>query len=140
VFGRLFLGRNGIDRYSLFLIVVSLMFFSYPYVWIIGAGILGYAIFRAFSRNIEKRRMELYRFDEMIRSISRFILGIFHKVRKAFINFRNGFYKYKNRLAQRKEYLFIKCPQCKKLLRLPRKKGRLLATCPVCKTEFIKKT
>lgn len=140
VLAKLFAGRNGLDRYTLFLALISILFFPYPYIWIIGAALLGYAVFRAFSKNIQKRRQELYRFEEINRKIAGFLARQIYRIilwfRKIGVKLKN----YKTRLSQRKQYVFLKCPQCKKQLRLPRKKGRLQATCPLCKVEFIKKT
>jgi LSD1 subclass zinc finger protein len=36
--------------------------------------------------------------------------------------------------------LFIKCPGCHNMLRLPRGKGKLQVTCPKCGERFNKKT
>ena len=46
----------------------------------------------------------------------------------------------KLRFQERKTSLFVRCPQCKNLLRLPRGKGRLEATCPVCRNTFEQRT
>jgi len=140
LFARLFAGRNGLDRYTLFLALISVLFFPYPYIWILGAVLLGYALFRAFSKNIEKRRQELYRFEEINRKVATFLAKQIYKIICWFRKLGAGMKNYKIRLSQRKQYVFLKCPQCKKRLRLPRKKGRLQATCPLCKAEFIKKT
>ncbi len=140
MFAKLFAGRNGFDRYTLFLVVTSLIFFPYPYIWVLGAALLGYAAFRSFSKNIDQRHRELYRFDEINRKIAGFILKLFYRVVQMFRKAGGQLKNYKMRLSQRKQYVFLKCPQCKKRLRLPRKKGRLQATCPLCKTEFMKKT
>jgi len=138
MFGNLFSGRNGIDRYSLFIALVSLLAFPYPYIRIAGFILLGYAIFRAFSRNLDKRRMELNKFEDISRSAARYIMKFVLVLKKNFMLSGNTFTRSKARLQQRKQYIFIKCPECKKTLRLPR--NRLQATCPVCKAEFIKKT
>lgn len=140
MFKNIFAGRNGIDRYSLFLLIVSLLFFRYAYLWILGVAILGYAVFRTFSKDVETRRKELSRFDEINRKIAGHFIKAFYWVKNLFLRIGRSFTNYRTRLSQRKQYVFVKCPGCKKQLRLPRKKGRLQATCPVCKAEFIKKT
>lgn len=140
LFAKLFAGRNGLDRYTLFLALISVLFFPYPYIGIIGAVLLGYAVFRAFSKNIEKRRQELYRFEEINRKVAGFLAKFIYRIISWFRKLGTRLKSYKTRLSQRKQYVFLKCPQCKKRLRLPRKKGRLQATCPLCKVEFIKKT
>ncbi len=140
MFAKLFAGRNGLDRYTLFLALTSVLFFPYPYIWILGAALLGYAGFRAFSKNIQKRRQELYRFEEINRKIAGFLAKLVYRVVSLFRKLGGRLKNYKTRLSQRKQYVFLKCPQCRKQLRLPRKKGRLQATCPLCKVEFMKKT
>lgn len=140
MFAKLFAGRNGLDRYTLFLALTSVLFFPYPYIQVLGAALLGYAIFRAFSKNIEKRRQELYRFEEINRKVAGFFAKQIYRIINMFRKTGGKLKNYKTRLSQKKQYVFLKCPQCKKLLRLPRKKGRLQATCPLCKVEFIKKT
>jgi uncharacterized membrane-anchored protein YhcB (DUF1043 family) len=140
MFRGMFAGRYGIDRYSVFLAVFALIFLPYPYIWIVGVIIIGYAIFRAFSRNFDKRRRELYKFDEINRASAMQLMKLFHWFKKLFHNIKNRFQKLKIRLSQRKQYLFLKCTQCKKTLRLPRHKGKLQATCPLCGTSFMKKT
>ncbi len=140
MFGNLFTGRNGIDRYSLFLILISLPVFLYPYVWVLGLAVFGYSVFRIFSKNLDKRRKELYRFDELNRTLARKLFQLFQSMKGLFLKLRKFIVRYGTRMQQRKEYVFIKCPQCKKTLRLPRKKGKLKATCPVCQAEFFKKT
>ena len=140
LFANLFAGRNGLDRYTLFLAMTSILFFPYPYIWVFGIALLGYALFRAFSKNVVKRQQELSRFEAIIRKIAGFLARIVYRVSNWFRKIGAKMKNQKARLAQRKQYVFLKCPQCKKLLRLPRKKGRLQATCPLCKAEFIKKT
>lgn len=138
--GKMFAGRNGIDRYTISLAIFALIFFPYPYIWVISVMLIGYAVFRAFSRNLDNRRKELYKFDEISRLIVMQIKKSFLYFRDVFGEFKNKLQKIKTRISQKKQYLFLKCPKCKKTLRLPRHKGKLQATCPVCGTEFIKKT
>lgn len=131
--GKMFAGRYGIDRFSVFLFIFALIFLPYPYIWVIGVMIVGYAAFRAFSRNIDSRRKELFKFDEINRAYAMWLM-------KIFCGIKNRYQKFKTRLNQRKQFLFLKCPQCRKTLRLPRHKGRLEVTCPLCGTSFYKKT
>jgi len=140
MFNKIFAGRNGIDRYSIFLALFALIFLPYPYIWIISSIIFTYSVFRAFSKNIDNRKRELYKFDEINRAFAMKIMKLFYWFRNMFRKYLSNFQKTKTRISQRKQFLFIKCPKCKKTLRLPRHKGKLQATCPVCSTEFIKKT
>jgi Zn finger protein HypA/HybF involved in hydrogenase expression len=80
--------------------------------------ILIYAIFRAMSKNIVKRRIENNKY-----------LSITNKI-KANFKFISNKWKF------RKTHVLKKCPNCKSVLRLKRKKGKYAVVCPHCKTKF----
>ena len=120
--------RNGGDQLSLALLLLSLALsiisrlsdqpiltlLSYiPFVW---------AVFRMFSKNLEKRRLENYKFMMKISPIY------------------TRFYKAKSRFKARKTYKYFKCPQCRQGLRVPRGKGKINITCSKCGTTFMKKS
>lgn len=73
--------------------------------------IIGFTIFRMFSRNITARRRENDRF-----------FGYFKLI--------------KNKFKDRKTHVYRKCPNCRAVLRLPRAKGRHTVVCPRCKERF----
>lgn len=77
-----------------------------------------YAIFRMLSKNIYKRRAENEKF-----------LKIWYKIEPRFKKFVSHFKQMKTRS-------FHKCPQCRTMLRFPRKKGKHMVICPVCKHKF----
>ena len=62
---KLMAGRNGMDRLSFILIIFFLLLYPVKYLYILGAIFLGIAIFRIFSKDISKRRMELAKYDQM---------------------------------------------------------------------------
>jgi uncharacterized C2H2 Zn-finger protein len=140
MFKRLFYGRNGIDALSIFIALFAVMFFRIPYFWIISVLLIAYVLFRSFSRNIEKRRSELYIFNRVMRNISILVTGLINKMRPFFVSVKKGFSTRSMKWKQRKEYIFVRCPKCKKTLRLPRNKGKIVVTCPMCHNEFKKKT
>lgn len=72
--------------------------------------LLGFNIFRCFSRNIYKRRQE----------------------NRHFVNFLT-------RLRDR-EHRYFRCPSCKQRVRVPRGKGKLNIRCPKCGCKFIRKS
>jgi formamidopyrimidine-DNA glycosylase len=80
--------------------------------------ILIYAIFRVFSKNITKRRIENNKY-----------LKIQNKV-KSYFKFLSNKWKF------RKTHILKKCPNCKSVLRLKKKKGNHTVVCPHCKTKF----
>lgn len=133
-------GRYGMDNLTLTLLFLSAILINIRYIKVIGVVLAGYAIYRVFSKNLNKRKQELQMFNKATSKVGRYLLpagriideGLRSTGKKAII--------YKTRLQQRKQYVFIKCFKCKNTLRLPRNKGNLNVTCPVCKSEFLKKT
>ena len=76
------------------------------------------ALYRMFSRNLEKRRSENARFMEKVwNPVSRRIAG--------------------NRQQRMdKEHRYFTCPRCGAVCRVPRGKGRIVITCPRCGGEI----
>ena len=81
-----------------------------------------WAIFRALSRNIEKRYLENLYFLEWLGSVRRAL-----RLRK-------------EKHRQRKDYKFFVCPNCSTNLRVPKGKGKVNITCTKCGTRFQGKT
>lgn len=114
---RFMYGRNGVDTLSWVLMIASvivnflvsltgiavLTFFSYF--------LMIYALFRVFSRNLERRQAENLRFTQFF-----------------------------SRLKGRKSYRYFSCPACKTMVRVPKGKGKIRITCPSCREAFVKKT
>ena len=121
-------GRYGVDELSKFLNIVLLVllvlsiFIRSGILYLLALGILIYSYFRMFSRNISKRYEENQKFVNL--------------------RYRNvvKWNNFKKRFAQRKEYRFYHCPQCKQTVRVPRGRGKICITCPKCRTEFVKKS
>jgi hypothetical protein len=133
MFRNIFKGKYGIDNLTIVLVLGAAIFFNIKYLWIIGFILLGYAVFRSFSTNTSKRYAELQKFNK--------ILFVIIKRAKGALQWTKNEYNFnKLRIQQRKQYAFLKCPKCKKVLRLPKHKGKLKANCPVCKYEFFRKT
>jgi predicted membrane metal-binding protein len=124
---RLFLfmqGRNGPDELYSFLVTVTLIllvvniFFS---SWIIVAlllAITAISIWRFLSKNLYKRRQE----NASFLRIKRGILDYFRLCR--------------DRFRDRKTHVYRRCPNCKKVLRLPRRPGHHNVCCPCCSHRF----
>lgn len=117
-------GRYGIDQlyYALTILCFTLMIINSflqniifsLLVWVI----LVIAIFRAFSKNIYKRQRENLAF-----------LKIWNPVKS----------KLKISILRVKEFKtkrYRTCPNCKVVLRLPRKKGKHIVECPHCHKDF----
>ena len=131
----------GFDELSVTLIVLGiLLILAYPcftllYISIacatLGACLIVWALYRAFSSQIGRRRAENDKFVATFSSTS----AEEKKRRKE---------EEKERKAKRKEdekiYAYFFCPKCRKELRVPRGKGKIKIKCPNCAHEFIRKS
>jgi ssDNA-binding Zn-finger/Zn-ribbon topoisomerase 1 len=115
-------GRYGTDSLSFVLLLSAVLLSRISYLWIISVGLFGFALFRILSKDINKRYQEQLKFEKFYKPLIKNLTV------------------YKTRFEQRKQYVFLQCPKCKKTLRLPKNKGKLQVNCPVCKFEFLKKT
>ena len=121
-------GTYGFDLLSIVLILLSFILNVFDITRILGLLILIYAIYRAFSKKIYKRKEEynvfytytnklLNKFGKSIPynlqnyDLNNFVI-LFNNIKHKFNEFRN--YK----------------------LRLPRKKGNIVVTCKRCSTKF----
>lgn len=132
----------GFDLLSTFLIFLSSILNIWSLTRALGYLILIYAIYRAFSKNIYKRRQEYNIFYTYVNKL-------FNKFGKSLpynlpvLNLNNltlVFNKTKYWYNQQKQYKITSCPNCKQKLRLPRGKGKILVTCKKCSTKFDFKT
>lgn len=121
-------GRNGTDTLAQYALVGGIiftfleLFTGLGLFSLIGLALLAYSMFRCFSRNIPARARENTRF---LQSIA--------KPRAAWARARSHWQK-------RKTTKFLKCPQCKQSLSVPKGKGTLRITCPSCHTQFTTKS
>lgn len=129
-FRRFMTGRYGVDQLSRVYLAAALVLMiaasfargAMPILDLFALFLLGYTYYRMFSRDISKMYAQ----------------------NQKYLNFR---YKQtvkwnnaKKRFAQRKEYRFFRCPQCRQRVRVPRGRGKICITCPKCKAEFIKRS
>lgn len=120
-------GRSGPDQFSLALIWAGLicylidLFARTGLISLLGMAAYVWAIFRLFSRNVEKRRAENARYLQKTGALR--------------VQFRQARVRFKNR----KEYKYFKCPQCRSILRLPRGVGEVTVTCGKCRHAFTHK-
>ncbi len=121
-------GRYGGDDLSIVLLGVSILltivgrltkmsiFFLISYLPLI------FGIYRIFSKDLAKRRMENYKFSILISPLY------------------SRYKKLERRFKDRKTYKYIKCIYCQADLRLPKNKGRINVTCPKCNEKFEART
>jgi len=125
---RQMIGRYGNDQLS-----TAILIFSFVLMLIAslsGLTLLLYlsylpialCIYRTLSRNIEKRRLENYKFKKFMSPLYSFANKVIRNIK------------------DRKIHKYFLCPSCKQRLRLPKGKGALIVTCPKCHTRFERKT
>ena len=126
---RFMYGRNGADQLGLCIIwtaiVLDLISMLVKKNGIISS-IIGlvtkvmvlWALFRVFSRNLEKRRAEN----------AAFLQKIWWPIKR----------KLNSGKQQRmdKEHKYFTCPNCKTVCRVPAGKGKIVITCPKCRHEI----
>ena len=113
-------GRYGTDKLNMVLLTGGLifslagLFVRLPVLnlsfMLLSYGLLGYSLFRTFSRNTYKRYQENRRFLLLTQ-------------------------KWTDR-----QHRYYNCPRCRQQVRVPRGKGKISITCPKCKEKFVKKT
>lgn len=140
MFRNFFIGRYGIDKLSIVLTILSVILVNIDTTWVIGVLVLCYTMFRILSKNNTKRYQELQWFEKTVNKASHKLSPAIFNLKRAMNSAFRRMHFWRIRFGQRKYYSFMKCPNCKNNLRLPRNKGKLSVTCPLCKTQFIKKT
>jgi len=126
-----FYGRNGPDELCRLLWWVSLIFLILSTVIRLFVSVLaGYILYsvslvfiflsllRAFSKNVSKRREENAKYL------------LFRGKIKAFVM------RQKNKKQFKDTYIYVKCPNCKNILRFRRIVGEHKAKCPCCHKDF----
>ena len=113
-------GRYGTDKLNMVILGAGLiasvagMFFRFPPVnlllTLVSYVLLGWAIFRTFSRNTYKRYRENRKYLMLLQRI------------------------------KDREHRYYDCPRCRQQVRVPRGKGKISISCPKCKEKFIRKT
>lgn len=125
-------GRYGVDEFGRSMLITAIVLSVVGMIinlfkvgfWVsfslstISTILMIYIIYRAFSRNINKRVLENHKF-----------LGKTAKI-------RNYFRFCKTRYKDRKSFSYVKCPNCKNYSRVPKGKGKIKITCRVCKKQF----
>ncbi len=122
-------GRHGSDELNRLLMLVALVLMLVScipvlrWLYLVALAVLGYCLFRTFSRNLAARQRE--------RS---FYLRIRLKIKQWFL-------LQKNKIRDRKTHRYLTCPGCRKTIRIkrPQKGQTIRLTCPVCSRVISKK-
>lgn len=119
--------KYGADQFGMALVIASLIvsviatIANQPVLSIISWAMLIYALFRMFSKNYVKRRIEN---DTYMQAIT------YCKRRWKVL---------KNNVTDR-QYHYYLCPKCHQVVRVPRGKGKITITCPSCRNTFDKRS
>lgn len=121
---RMMMGRYGGDQMGIGILILSMAINFVPF-WparIVSILLLAWAVFRMFSRNIARRRMENEKFLRVWYPVKNFFVRLF------------------KRRPDAKTHKHFRCPKCRQELRVPRGKGKIVITCPKCGTKMTKRT
>lgn len=129
---RFMYGRYGMDGLNRFIFLIYFILLvvgfvlrlipgcatAYLILYFITLGVMFWFFFRAFSRNIEKRRLENTKFLA--------VKGNFTAAKRL----------RQEKWCNRKTHVYRKCPNCRANIKLPRKKGKHVCSCPKCHVDF----
>lgn len=124
---RLLYGRNGPDQLSLsalwagMLLWTVYLFTSLLPLYFLALLLMGYSLFRVFSRRVERRRGENARFMALLRPLRRRLSALNCRMRD-------------------REHRYFRCPNCGQQMRVPKGKGRIQVTCRSCGITFEEKS
>lgn len=126
-FARFMMGRYGVDQFSKFLTVFTIVLmvlglFIHPILYYLGIVGMIYMYFRVFSKNRVKRSAENQWY-----------------LRKSYA-VTNWFHKEKRMWKLRKTHKIFKCPTCSQKIKVPRGKGKIEIRCTKCGTKFVKRS
>lgn len=125
---RFMYGRYGNDELSKVYLAAAIFCLAvyfvtrFSLIYLAGMAFLIYGLYRSFSKNTAK----------MSAQNQKYMTWRYKKI--------VAYNQLKKQWAQRKEYRFYRCPDCRQKVRVPRGRGKIAITCPKCKTEFIKKS
>ena len=119
---QMMVGRYGFDQFSRDLLAYGMilsvcdMFIPGGIVKLLGTFLIVFAIYRMFSRNHGKMRLQLDWYRTYVDGPLRSWLN-----------------------RDRKNYCYFKCPTCKQVQKAPKGRGRIRVTCHKCGNVFEKK-
>ena len=119
--------RHGPDNLGMFTLIAGLVasilgsFTGIGLLSLIGFALYVWTIFRMFSKNNEKRWAENRKYIELSS------------------NWKTRIRQFINRMKNRRESRYFKCPNCKLLLRSKRGSGEKEITCARCEHKFTHK-
>ena len=133
----------GFDLLSIFLIFLGAFLNINRYTRYLNILLMVVILLRAFSKNINKRSSENYKFIHFINT--KLLKNSRRKIPYNIpnTNFRGltwGVDRLKYAFNQFRNFKIVKCPNCQQKLRLPRGQKKIIVTCKRCRTEFKMRT
>ena len=122
------IGRYGQDELGKFILSLALillvinLFVKTSVLSAVALILIFYSYYRIFSRDTSARYAENKKFLDTIEPL------------------RRKFFTSKNKYENRKVYKYIKCPNCKLEMKVPKGKGKIKVTCKSCGNKFIIKS
>ncbi len=119
-------GRYGNDKLNTFLLILTAvvyvinLFVRSPWLFLVMAIPLSLYIYRALSKNINKRLYENRKYEGIYTAVTTFFKRQYLKIRDF------------------KTHRYVKCPYCKSQLRLKKRTGNQKIHCPRCNEDFKK--
>lgn len=119
-------GRYGQDELALCMLALAVLlgFISvFPHLhafYYVSLVLIALALYRCFSKNTYRRRLEREKYLRLIAKPQRF------------------FRIQRRRFQERKTYDYYKCAGCGTYNRVPKGHGRIVITCPKCHNQFEK--
>jgi len=128
----------GWDRFSKVTLLVGIFLIVTRYMWILGAALIIYSIWRSRSTNMRGRNNEKFVYENLERNFHNKINNIRQNFKQdiKLISIKIRKYKPIENLKERRKFLITNCPKCKQKLRVPRRKGKIIVTCSKCSSEF----
>ena len=148
-------GRNGLDHFGKFLLVVTLIVLAVtmitrnPIIYLVAIALLVYSYFRFMSKNTSKRYLENQKYLQIADRVKSVFSGKFFKdipwKTRAYFTEKSRQRDAKKKAKQLKKeqskiYKFYGCPKCSQKIRVPRNRGKIEISCPKCGEKFIKNT
>ncbi len=133
----------GFDLLSIFLIFLGTFLNLNKYTRYLNILLMIVILLRAFSKNINKRSSENYKFIYFINT--KLLKNSRRKIpynipNTSFKGLTWGIDRLKYSFNQFKNFKIVKCPSCQQKLRLPRGQKKIIVTCRKCGTEFKMRT
>ena len=145
----MFKGRYGADKLGFILLIASILLTVVAaflraenilmkiLLFILSAGLIGFACFRIFSHNVPARKREA----RALAAAEEKLLQIFGRRRE---KETDDDMQEENAAPQvsevHDEYRHFRCPKCKRSLKVPVGKGYIKVICPSCSYKFMKHT